>query len=177
MKTCNKCKIKQALSEFCKNKISKDNLNYCCKSCGKLAAAKWNKENPVRYLTNLVKWRKNNIQRIRRTYAIYQKENCAKVNYISNLYQKRHPAKVNALKAKRRAAKLQRIPKWLTLHDLSLIEMLYQRAKYLTDVTGVPHTVDHIIPLQGKNISGLHVVQNLRIITAHENFSKGNKFI
>ena len=36
--------------------------------------------------------------------------------------------------------------------------------------------VDHIIPLQGKNVSGLHVFSNLRVIPGEENVKKSNKY-
>jgi len=53
---------------------------------------------------------------------------------------------------------------------------LYQ-SRRITEQTGTPHHVDHIIPLRGKNVSGLHVHQNLRIISSDENQRKNNKFL
>ena len=78
------------------------------------------------------------------------------------------------LEGKRRAAKLQRTPKWDP--EAHLIQAKYQLANMLTRETGKPHHVDHIIPLQGKKVCGLHVFSNLRVILGEENIKKSNKF-
>jgi hypothetical protein len=82
---------------------------------------------------------------------------------------------------KRRARSLARhkrvklaTPKWA---NIKLIENLYLSSKNISDQTGIPHQVDHIIPLKHKLVCGLHVEQNLRIITKSENSKKSNLFI
>lgn len=75
--------------------------------------------------------------------------------------------------AKRRAFKLQRTPSWA---DMEAIKVIYRQARMLSTGTGVPHHVDHKVPLQGKQVSGLHVHQNLQILTGSENSKKSNRF-
>jgi len=78
--------------------------------------------------------------------------------------------------AKRRAARIQRIPKWLTKDDLWLIKEAYELAALRTKIFGFKWHVDHIIPLQGKTVSGLHMIENLQVIPEKHNLSKHNKF-
>lgn len=68
--------------------------------------------------------------------------------------------------AKYKAAKLDRIPVWADLQEIS--------AFYAKCPEG--YHVDHIIPLQGDLVSGLHVINNLQYLTAYDNMSKSNTF-
>lgn len=95
--------------------------------------------------------------------------------YVSS-YKKLKPEKANANKAKRKAAKSLRTPKWLTDIDFERINNEYKLASLLTKITGEPYHVDHVIPLQGKTVSGLHVPSNLKAIKGSENCSKQNRF-
>ena len=89
-------------------------------------------------------------------------------------YKRDKPEIIRALNIKhnpiRRASKLHRTPPWLTDDDKAQMVELYKLAKVLG-----AH-VDHIIPLQGKNVSGLHVPNNLQLLTPSQNSSKRNKF-
>lgn len=74
---------------------------------------------------------------------------------------------------KRRIAKRKRTPIWSDKYE---IEEIYQTAKRISLNTGIKHEVDHIIPLQGELVSGLHVPENLQIIPKRENRKKRNKY-
>lgn len=90
---------------------------------------------------------------------------------------KDNPAKFAARYARKRATELQAMPKWLTADHHAQIERLYAEAKRLTLETGVVWHVDHEIPLRGRNVSGLHVPWNLRVIPAVVNQRKSNKHV
>jgi len=65
-------------------------------------------------------------------------------------------------------------PRWLTEDHEFFIEEIYSLRDLRTEVTGVVHHVDHIVPLKGKDVCGLHVPWNLQVITAKDNLSKSN---
>lgn len=108
---------------------------------------------------------------------LYREINKEKIALQQREYQKANPAKMNAISAKRRAAKLQATPNWLTQEDFNQIEMFYKQAHQLMSETDEEYHVDHIIPLQGENVCGLHVPWNLQVILAKENLTKSNKLL
>lgn len=71
---------------------------------------------------------------------------------------------VRAYQARYRAALLNATPPWLTRAHLRQIRAFYREAEHLSRSTGIPHEVDHIVPLQGKTVCGLHVPWNLRAL-------------
>ena len=95
-----------------------------------------------------------------RRYSVYAKANRGKVNAQNTMYQ---------------TTKLDRTPPWLTKKHKFQIGLKYELAANLTDLFGEPYEVDHIIPLRGKKVCGLHVPWNLQVITKAENCSKGNR--
>ena len=105
----------------------------------------------------------------------WRKKNCEKHNATNRNWNINNKPIKAALECKRRAAQFQRTPAWDP--DAHLIIAKYQLAAMFTRETGLPHHVDHIIPLQGKNVSGLHVFSNLRVIPGADNVKKSNKFV
>lgn len=71
-----------------------------------------------------------------------------------------------AYAARHRAARLNAIPQWA---DLNMIEQLYSEA------ANAGMHVDHIFPLRGELVCGLHVANNLRLLAPQENLKKGNR--
>lgn len=84
-------------------------------------------------------------------------------------FAEKNKALITSYKAKRRATLRQAMPSWLTQDQILQIRAIYAEAKRLSDETGIPHDVDHIVPLAGKIVSGLHVPWNLRAIPKIEN--------
>lgn len=105
---------------------------------------------------------------------IFRARRRAQKNAISRKWCKAHRGEKNAEWAKWRADKLQRTPKWA---DLKVIRKIYDTSTWITKVTGIEHHVDHIIPMRGKLVSGLHVAENLRVLPGPENLAKGSKFM
>lgn len=154
----------------------------------KVSQAKYNAANREKRKAYLYAWRKQNKDKLHAIDARYRECNADK-HRASSLryrnehleasrqrvrdYQKANSDKINALCARRRAAKIRRTPGWV---DFGKIENVYAEAKAMSSVMGEPWHVDHVIPLQGKRVSGLHVHTNLQILPGVENIKKSNNF-
>lgn len=92
-----------------------------------------------------------------------------------SIYGRNNRDKAAARGAKRRALKLLATPSWLTATHYDAIRVLYTKSAAVSELTGIPFHVDHIVPLQGELVCGLHVPWNLQVLPAYENLSKSNK--
>ena len=188
MKICSRKSCKQLnpqpISSFYPRKNSKDGLRQECKLCNKEEYQNRKPElkiyqevNNNKIIKQRAEFRKNNKKvlssRDREYYQKNKKYICERVRD----YGKNNRGKKNTLESKRRAQKIQATPPWLTKDQLFEIQKFYIEAARLTSETGTKHHVDHIVPLQGEQVRGLHVPWNLQILTAKENISKSNKFI
>ena len=162
MKLCTKKNHFVPKSQFWNNKRTKDKLFAFCIPCAKETKDLWNTLNKEKMAIDRKEHYKNNKQR---------------ENSLSSEYKLKNRGKCNALEAKRRASQVQATPKWLTKTHLEDIQWYYDIAKDLQWLSEDVLTVDHIIPLQGENVCGLHVPWNLQILPMKQNSSKRNKIL
>lgn len=167
-KRCGKCKELKEYNFFSKNKHDKTGRRSDCKVCE-------NRDKRAYY--GRTKEAKKEYQKANAEYISQRKHN----HYLQNRerilkYQKDNPEKHNAVQAKRRAAKANATPKWLSSQQLAEIADIYKQAKELENIFfNRKFQVDHIIPLKHSDVCGLHVPWNLQILTAEENRKKTNK--
>lgn len=133
-------------------------------------------------------YRNANLEKVRAWNLANQKKNRAAANARNRKYAETHreelalknalwaknnPGKNTAKSARRRAAELRATPIWA---DQARITRAYELAASIRVEHGIDCHVDHIIPLQGRNVCGLHVHDNLQIISSKANRAKSNKF-
>jgi hypothetical protein len=117
--------------------------------------AKWTADRRRAAANYGVKWRAENEEQYRKVQRAAKEK-----------WRRRNLAIACAHQNKRRAAKLCAIPKWADLAD---IERIYQNCP-------AGYHVDHAIPLQGRNVCGLHVSNNLQYLPPIVNYRKHNKY-
>jgi 5-methylcytosine-specific restriction endonuclease McrA len=123
----------------------------CCKVCAKELALKWQKSNLEKNRETDSRWYKNNLDKVRESVFNWRKANSKKVI---------------AYAIKCNLKRLKRVP---TYGQDGILEFYMNRPK--------GYEVDHIIPLQGKTVSGLHVIWNLQYLTPTQNRKKNNKYL
>jgi len=150
----------------------------CCE-CTKIKLAQYRIDNRAVLLEKKRTYAKN--QRLKNPEHVYAiaKKSVAKHRISRNeekaAWRKKHSGRVLAWTRMRQLAKKQRTPAWLTDFDKLKIECYYSVAAMLTRVNREPWHVDHILPLQGAVVSGLHVPANLQLLRGVENMRKGNR--
>ena len=172
MKVCRKCGEEKPLDQFQRMSASSDGHQYICAVCMRARCREWQKKNNEKKVAYNLAWRAANPD-LARAREDRRKE---KYPHRSADWYRAHP-EVQARKGIiRLTRKEQATVSWA---DSAKIAEYYRLSKALTKANafGTKWHVDHIVPLQGKNVCGLHVHSNLRIIPALANISKGNKHL
>lgn len=188
-KLCPKCNTTLPISQFYVDRHSKDGRTAYCKSCRNAAVNKYREENRDSHNAYRREYAKSNPQVIRlqskRAYLRHREqmlasatkhyhENKVSISIKRREHRQAHPEKFNAWTRDRLALKLKRKPKWA---NDELVLRKYQLAQVMTNRTGIQHVVDHVYPLKGALVSGLHTEANLMVVSADYNLRKSNKLI
>lgn len=181
-KVCCKCKQEKHHSLFYANKRMNDGLNSFCIECHKAynrAKKAQNRANPEFRAAELAykkQYRERTVQQRSEYMAKWREANKERVSQYGVQYRHERKEWYNYLCQKRKIDLMNRTPAWLTEDDLWMIAEAYELAGLRAVVIGGEWHVDHIIPLRGRRVSGLHVPTNLRVIPRAENQRKTNKF-
>lgn len=190
-KTCSCCNVEKSLTEFHKYSKSKDGHKNICKHCRVessksyhyrnqatiLQKSKAYRDQPHRKELSVVYqkvYREENSETLKINKKVWYEKTKERTKPQRSEYKKNNRAWFNQLNAERRAMHKSATALW---GDKKVIREIYELAKMCSDTSGIPHHVDHIIPIKGKNVCGLHVENNLQILSATANISKGNRYV
>lgn len=202
MKLCIKCDQVKEHAAFVKNRTGPHGIGTYCRPCHaqntrehrakqppkikkrKGPAIRFNEPYEVRNKEKILQRGRDYYQRVRKARNQTQRAALnAKAKELRSLdpekyrehvrrWAKNNPDKEAANRAKRRAARRNATVPWA---DYRAIQRFYAVAKTLSEAFGVPYEVDHIVPLRGGIVCGLHWQGNLQIIPANDNRKKGNR--
>lgn len=157
-KVCTSCETEKPITEFYKHVGGKFGVKSQCKVCVNKRNKEYKEKNPE--VVKKIGQKQEQRQEVKSYRSSYQKANRELFRYHN---------------MKRYATKKSATPTWLTQEHLDQIAEFYKHARDCELVTGQQYHVDHIIPLQGENVSGLHVPWNLQVLPADVNIRKSNK--
>jgi hypothetical protein len=173
---CRKCNVVKTADDFTKS-------GRHCKDCTRERYRAWrekNKEYAISVSREYYEANKETIrERARQQYAEQPEKHQAYRQRMSKeraaqiaVWKKANAGRVREQNS-RRYAERKRAAALISKQYKDEMAAIYEEAARISRETGVPHHVDHIAPLRGKTVSGLHVPWNMRVVPAHENLSKG----
>jgi hypothetical protein len=171
-KSCKFCKEKQRKTRFASNPQIAIGLEYQRKLRfaedpqalinQRVYAAAYYKNNRQKQDLATRLWYKNHPEKRRESHASWRSRNRSRMNYHQG---------------KRRSAEIQASPNWCDneWEDFRIAE-IYHLSELRTNLSNFKYQVDHIVPLQSNLVCGLHCADNLQILEASANISKGNRY-
>ncbi len=166
-KKCIRCNKKKKLNSFSIDRSRKFGIKDYCLACNKILSDSDYQKNKKQRKRKHKEWREKNKEYHNKLCREHYYKNKSRYNENNKKWLKNHPEYMSYARDLRRAQVKQALPNWA---DKIHIRKIYDnRPKDMV--------VDHIVPLQGKNVRGLHVPWNLTYLTKHENQIKSNKLL
>ena len=194
MKQCRVCTELKDDSDFYRRLTSRDGFRSECKVC-------LNAQQHTRYIARHEankEWHREHYRKKMELNPTWQADNYAvhreKMSVYNATYYREHyrskrlaqvkqwvqdnPGMANASKKAYKVAKINACPPWVRSNPelMWVMSQVYDLAAMRSEMFGFPWHVDHVVPLRGKVVSGLHVPWNLQVIPGVDNMSKSNKF-
>lgn len=198
MKTCCRCKQLFSLDSFHKDKTKPDGHSYSCKRCkltslkaaydadpiaaAQKSKAKRDSETPIQREDRLTKanvrmskyYYDNHEQQLLKQATYRETRREVHKEYVKEHYQLNRADYIRRARERREHLTEEATPSWA---NKAAMDTFWDHATLMTDLTGVPYEVDHIIPINNPVVCGFNCEQNLRVVTATVNRSKSNKFV
>jgi hypothetical protein len=179
--TCKCCVLQKPEDQFHLRKET-GRRRTTCKQCWRVKTDAWAKANIERRRAISLKWAKANPEYLKNKKTEYRAkdpvrmrkwaiENPEKMKACQDRWYENNKEKKAEHAANRRARMRNAVPSWA---NRFFVEEAYRLAKLRTQMFGFRWEVDHIVPLAGKLVCGLHVETNLRVIPCTENRVKGH---
>ena len=192
MKQCRICLQEKEYAGFYPRDCTADGYRSECKNCcvekskaryrKDLEASRlWQRENHRKKVEANPNWHvehyaKNKDKMSEYNAKYYLTKNREKRLIQAKEWAENNKGRANANKKAYKIAKIQACPPWLNEEHHWMIQEAYDLAQTRSEMLGFSWHVDHVVPLRGKTVSGLHVPWNLQVIPGVENMSKSNKF-
>jgi len=175
-KTCTKCGETKPITKFYKHRRYRDGLRSECKNCTSNVNRVWRESNKdVKRAINK-NWYEGNKERRAATEKAWREANKERRAAVKKAWREKNPKKTRLYYKLWNRRVRRATPKWLTEEHKQKILATYNQARDCTMTTGELYHTDHIVPLKGENVCGLHVPWNLQVLPQDVNDSKGNKF-
>lgn len=175
-KKCTRCHIEKPETEFDLRPDRPGKRRSHCKDCRRKEVRDQDKKNRKRKSLYNKDYRKTNKEKIDLKGKIYREQNRDRILKYLKSWRKSNPEKVLTGSRERKKRQKQATPSWLSKDQESQFADMYKLRDECSMLTGDPYEVDHIVPLKGSNISGLHVPWNLQVLPKDLNRSKGNRY-
>ena len=174
-KECTRCYTEKPETEFDLRSDRPGKRRSHCRDCRRKEVREQDKKNRKRKLAYNRAYRESNKDKISLKVKVYHRENRERILSYQKSWRKSNPEKVATGSRERKKRQKQATPDWLSKEQENQIADIYKLRDECILLTGDPYEVDHIIPLKGEHVCGLHVPWNLQVLPRDLNRSKSNK--